>query len=236
MILQKGTTLAVFTYFSVDSDTNSASIALDLTSLTATQFVLRDAFGAAITLTGSGLVYGTTGPIGGKITGVTETTTTGATAFSGSGFNLKATAVAQAMILAPVDDGAAAFALLTRGNDTVNGSDNEDYLTGGRGKDTLLAGAGQDVLRGGIGDDMLTGGADTDVFIFMRYRDGADVITDFADGGPTDDFIQISRLAYKNMVATEDATGVTLTLSETSSIKVLGWSLEDMGRDDFNLV
>lgn len=235
-MIQKGTTLAVFTHFNVNSDTDSATMALDLTTMTPTQFVFRDAFGAAVTFFGTGLTYGPTGPTGGLVRGVEEKTIAGDTAFSCSGLKLNSAAVAQAMALVTVDDGRAVFTLLTRGNDTVRGSDNEDYLFGGKGADRLLGGRGTDFLESGAGNDTLTGGAGADTFFFTTRGDGVNVITDFADSGRlSDDFLSISRAAYRDMTMAEDANGVLLVFSATSSAYVAGWTLAEVGRDDFLL-
>ncbi|NBZ89085.1 calcium-binding protein [Stagnihabitans tardus] len=236
-MIPKGMALALFTHFNVNSDTDSATMALDLTSLTPSQFVFRDAFGAAITFFGTGLTYGPTGPTGGLVRGFEEKTIAGDTAFSGSGFKLNAAALAEAMALVAVDDGRAIFAMLTRGNDTVRGSANEDYLVGGQGADRLFGAGGSDYLESGAGNDTMTGGAGSDWFFFKTRGDGVNVITDFIDTNRiNDDFLHISRAAYRDMTTAEDANGVLLVFSASSSVYVAGWTLAEIGRDDFILI
>lgn len=75
------------------------------------------------------------------------------------------------------------------GKDTINGSNEGDYLMGfagndkvnGRGgADTLVGGSGKDQLSGGAGDDRLTGGKGADQFRFdsNASTNGKDTIKD----------------------------------------------------------
>ena len=55
-----------------------------------------------------------------------------------------------------------------KGDDFLEGGTGNDYLNGGKGDDVLLAGSGNDELYGGLGSDVLTGGEGSDRFV---YRD-----------------------------------------------------------------
>lgn len=99
--------------------------------------------------------------------------------------NLKADA-ATIMALMRGDSGIVGMLLeLLKGDDTVVGSGNYDYLLFGTGKgnDTIEGGDDVDEIGGGLGKDILTGGGGNDFFEFFK-GDGKDVITDFdAIGG-----------------------------------------------------
>lgn len=57
------------------------------------------------------------------------------------------------------------------GNDTLNGGRDSDLLDGGDGNDVLLGGDDNDVLLGGDGNDFLNGGDDKDVLLGGRNND-----------------------------------------------------------------
>ena len=54
-------------------------------------------------------------------------------------------------------------------NDTLYGTDADNYLSGGSGADMLYGGVGADTLDGGAGNDMLYGGAGDDLLFFEVY-------------------------------------------------------------------
>lgn len=54
------------------------------------------------------------------------------------------------------------MALAYSGNDTVTGTEGEDYLNAGTGKDKVYALAGDDTVLGGTGNDTIEGGAGAD--------------------------------------------------------------------------
>lgn len=66
------------------------------------------------------------------------------------------------------------------GNDTLNGKNGDDFLYGGTGNDELDGGYGNDWLEGGAGDDHMIGGADNDIYVFTS---GHDEIYDYAGAG-----------------------------------------------------
>ena len=68
------------------------------------------------------------------------------------------------------------------GDDALRGNGGADALIGGGGDDRLKGGGGRDRLDGGEGNDVLAGGSGRDVFVFAE---GADRITDFAEGKDT---------------------------------------------------
>ena len=93
-----------------------------------------------------------------------------------------------------------AFALLTRGNDIIRGSrdndrlignDGNDVIYGNRGDDSLFGGNGDDVLKGGLGRDNLYGGEGNDTYVFANIRESkpgylADSVFFFEKGDPID--------------------------------------------------
>jgi Ca2+-binding RTX toxin-like protein len=115
-------------------------------------------------------------------------------------------------------------AALMFGNDTIQGTKNDDDLYGAGGADTISALDGNDKLNGGLGADKLTGGKGADTFIFTSIDESGiavktrDTITDFKhsendkiDLSATDSksgvdgnqaFTYIGNIAFSN-----DATG-----------------------------
>jgi len=67
----------------------------------------------------------------------------------------------------------------TINNDTLVGNGGDDTLSGMVGNDSIDGGAGADRLIGGTGTDTLTGGTGYDTFVFNRFSEGVDTITDF---------------------------------------------------------
>lgn len=80
------------------------------------------------------------------------------------------------------NDSGAADAVGTSGNDTINGSVNDDVFVGGLGNDLLTGFAGADVLKGANGDDTLLGHAGADKLFGGQ---GADTL----DGGDDADML-----------------------------------------------
>ncbi len=142
----------------------------------------------------------------GNFTGGTITTLSGTDSlvldFTITGLDLAATAV-EALLTS--SDGAGLLALLTAGDDNINGTQFGDHLTGG---------AGFDFINGAEGDDTLDGGADGD---FISGWIGADAInggdgTDFANYGGSD-AILIDLLM--GLASGGHAAGDTLTSIES---------------------
>lgn len=78
--------------------------------------------------------------------------------------------------------------------DTVQGSDQDDYIYTGRGQDVLMGGGGNDWLAGGAWDDSLTGGAGADRFVFDEAG-GFDTITDFTRGADVLDLLGVTTVS-----------------------------------------
>lgn len=80
---------------------------------------------------------------------------------------------------------ASSAAIFMRGDDTITGSLNEDYLEGFAGNDTIDGSNDTDILVGGLGKDTLIGGDDGDRFVFNTVEEstvkirGRDIIEDF---------------------------------------------------------
>ena len=58
-----------------------------------------------------------------------------------------------------------------KGDDFLEGCTGNDYLNGGKGDDVLLAGSGNDELYGGLGSDVLTGGEGSDRFVYRDFKE-----------------------------------------------------------------
>ena len=63
------------------------------------------------------------------------------------------------------------------GDETINGTDNDDTIYGMKGNDTINSGDGDDVIIGGVGNDILNGGYGRDTYIY-NLGDGIDTITE----------------------------------------------------------
>jgi VCBS repeat-containing protein len=133
------------------------------------------------------------------------------------------------------------------GVDNFIGGSGADRLVGGNGPDTMLGGSGNDVLTGGLGDDVLDGGSNNntltggggndtltgspgngannaDVFVFTSINDGADVITNFAEGS---DKIDLSAIDANGALAGDPLFGFNPL--QTSATQNFGVTWEQSG-------
>lgn len=110
---------------------------------------------------------------------------------------------------------------LLEGDDTVRGSKGNDSLWGFAGDDRLQGGAGNDWLYGHRGNDTLTGGKGNDTFVFQAGYDH-DTVTDFDRTGADHDFIRMDYFLFDDIVYSEAAGNVTLTLSTGDSLTLIG--------------
>ncbi|MFD8912674.1 FG-GAP-like repeat-containing protein [Streptomyces sp. NPDC059575] len=146
-----------FTYKATDGtdDSNVATVTIGVSA---------GCHGLAATITGNGIVNGTSGAD-------VIVTGNGNDAVSGNGGN----------------DTICTFG----GNDAVSGASGDDYVDGGDGNDAISGGDGKDVVQGGAGDDALSGGAGNDTVVGGAGSDtlaggnGTDVCAGDANGGPT---------------------------------------------------
>lgn len=146
-----------FTYKATDGkdDTNVATVTISVSA---------GCHGLAATITGNGIVNGTSGDD-------VIVTGNGNDAVSGNGGN----------------DTICTFG----GNDAVSGGSGNDYLDGGDGNDAISGGSGDDVVQGGAGDDGLSGGSGNDTVVGGAGSDtlsggsDTDVCAGDANGGAT---------------------------------------------------
>jgi Ca2+-binding RTX toxin-like protein len=109
---------------------------------------------------------------------------------------------------------------LMDGNDVIAGTKRADSLWGFGGDDTLNGKTGMDWLYGHRGDDTLTGGTGADTFVFLTGYDN-DTVTDFDLTGTDHDFIRMDYYLFDDIVYTEAAGSVTLTLPTGDSLTLL---------------
>jgi Ca2+-binding RTX toxin-like protein len=83
------------------------------------------------------------------------------------------------------------------GNDTIFGSESDDFVDGGIGRDTITTFAGNDIVFGGGGNDTVDGGAGQD----MLVGNGG---SDFLDGGPDADTFLWREKDFRVTVAGSD--------------------------------
>ncbi|MFE2150376.1 FG-GAP-like repeat-containing protein [Streptomyces lavendulae] len=152
-------------YVGSDSFTYKASDGKDDTNVaTVTIGVSAGCHGLAATITGNGIVNGTSGDD-------VIVTGNGNDSVSGNGGN----------------DTICTFG----GNDAVSGGSGNDYLDGGDGNDAISGGSGDDAVRGGAGDDALSGGSGNDTVVGGAGSDtlsgggDTDVCAGDANGGAT---------------------------------------------------
>jgi Ca2+-binding RTX toxin-like protein len=69
----------------------------------------------------------------------------------------------------------------TSAGETLDGAarTGDQAIFGNAGNDLIYGGSGNDLIVGGAGNDNLTGGAGADVFRFIQFEAGSDVVTDF---------------------------------------------------------
>ena len=122
--------------------------------------------------------------------------------------------------------GFAFYAHAGAGNDTLEGSAQNDFIRGGAGSDSINGFGGNDVIRGGSGSDTIYGGAGNDTLYYTSDQlDGAtDTFTDFKTG--TD------RIAVQGNVA-YTITGSTLTFTASGTKVISGGSAINATDIDF---
>ncbi|MFJ3908916.1 FG-GAP-like repeat-containing protein [Streptomyces vinaceus] len=152
-------------YVGGDSFTYKATDGTDETNVgTVTISVSAGCRGLAATITGNGVVNGTSGAD-------VIVTGNGNDSVSGNGGN-------DTICTFGGNDAVAAGS----GNDYIDGGDGNDAVSGGDGTDLVQGGSGNDALSGGNGNDTVVGGADSDT---LSGGSGADVCAGDAGGGPT---------------------------------------------------
>ena len=119
------------------------------------------------------------------------------------------------------------------------GTAGADRLFGGDFDDTLSGGDGDDVIGGKEGSDVLTGGAGSDAFVYARFGEQRDTITDFRQGEDVIDLrsANIGDFATIQQLLSNDAQGnavITTTFDGvTSSMTLTGVSAAQLTAADF---
>lgn len=102
------------------------------------------------------------------------------------------------------------------GNDSIEGSNLNDFIRGGAGNDTINGFGGNDVIRGGAGSDSIRGGIGNDTLYYTSDQlDGnIDTFTDFATG------VDKIAVASSSVASTANIAGLgtnTITFSATGT-------------------
>jgi Ca2+-binding RTX toxin-like protein len=105
---------------------------------------------------------------------------------------------------------AALFAGALSSGLTAIGSANGDTIVGSNLADDLSGAGGDDRLAGSGGDDRLTGGSGADTFVFERFTEGLDTVTDFAVGT---DLIEINASNFGGGLVANGAVQVFIAAS-----------------------
>ncbi|WP_111412343.1 cellulose binding domain-containing protein [Billgrantia lactosivorans] len=115
------------------------------------------------------------------------------------------------------------YAIGTRRDDLILGTDNGVYLDGALGHDTLIGGSGDDVLRGGLGNDLLHGGAGFDVAHMeqgysayeIHFNDDGSAL--LSSAGEDDLLIDVERVLFTDG-AVLDIVSRSVSLGEAPSV------------------
>jgi ELWxxDGT repeat protein len=97
------------------------------------------------------------------------------------------------------------------GNDTVTGSNFDDFLWGGVGNDTLAGGGGNDLLFGDLGADSFSGGAGNDTI----YADSTDTLI---SGGAGNDALYWAAGVGANINLGADSIEFAQTLGDNDTL------------------
>jgi Ca2+-binding RTX toxin-like protein len=110
--------------------------------------------------------------------------------------------------------------LIFNGDDTITGSNLDDYLVAYAGNDKLVGLNGDDFLNGGTGDDTLTGGKGHDTYVIDSL---SDIIQE--TGGDKDDLVWASVDVDLNLKAFDGIENVELMGAANLSLKGdYGWN------------
>lgn len=211
-----GKTLPNFDNFSqFDGDT------LGLTTLTGDSFTLKDKDGTSMVFEGENFERTLSVVTGGIIKSAEFLDAKGERIYTFEGLSADAEAVYKAFTLDR--DPLRILHGLMDGNDTVGGTAKKDSLWGFAGNDSLYGRDGNDWLYGHRGDDMLTGGKGVDTFVFLAGYD-QDTVTDFDRTGTDHDLIRMDYYLFDDIVYSEAAGSVTLTLPTGDSLTLLNVS------------
>lgn len=105
--------------------------------------------------------------------------------FSVEGLNIAATSIVNAAFTSSLADDAALIVKAMKGNDTITGSNQDDFLFAAQGNDVIKARGGNDIILSGPGADDMYGGGGADIFAFIHKAhsttasSGRDTIFDF---------------------------------------------------------
>ncbi|ODN65375.1 Serralysin G precursor [Methylophaga muralis] len=131
------------------------------------------------------------------------------------------------------NDSASVEVVISSGNDTVVGNEQDNIISGGPGNDILTGGAGTDIFVWNAGDEGVAGAPAMDIVTDFNIAEG-DVL-DFSDilvgeeSGNLTDFISI----------TEDGSDIVIELKPdatdvTQIVTLQGKSLVDLGLGGFD--
>ncbi len=111
--------------------------------------------------------------------------------------------------------------------DYLDGTTANERLVGNQKKDLLTGNGGQDEFVGGPGADGLFGGSDSDTYYFNR-GDHGDMLKDL--GGSDDQLVFGSGISFEDLVFTEEAMGLCVTVGDINSLDsvfIMEWGLAD---------
>lgn len=115
---------------------------------------------------------------------------------------------------------------------TVVGTSHDDVLGGGTGDETFIGGGGNDFFFSGSGNDVLQSDADdSDIFSFIAFTSGDDVVTGFNGAGSADgDILRFNAILPSDVAVSEsgDSTlfswsGGTVTVDATGLVAGLDY-------------
>ena len=118
---------------------------------------------------------------------------------------------------AQVNPGFAFYAHAGAGNDSIEGSAQNDFIRGGSGNDNINGFGGNDVIRGGSGSDTIFGGVGNDTLYYTSDQlDGlTDTFTDFKTNGL--DIIAVARTSVASTAGISGLGTNTITFTATGT-------------------
>ena len=108
-------------------------------------------------------------------------------------------------------DDSALQAMITAGDDLLQGTADNESFTGGIGQDTILGGDGNDTLYGDTGTDVLDGGAGQDTYLFGR-GDGRDTVVVSGTNSNGDQLVLGADINISDLVITQVGNDLKLAV------------------------
>ena len=101
------------------------------------------------------------------------------------------------------------------GQDTINGTYNNDIIDAGAGNDTVYGNDGDDTITGGLDNDILYGGNGRDTYIYSM-GDGCDIINETRGN----DTLLLKNIAKDDLSFRQDGKNLIITIANNETITI----------------